>query len=275
MTDAPATKKPRRSVEADEGRVHTASANDDNSNALDLKQRMLDHSSIAKAVRVFTHHFQLQNAREGIFNADATSSSSHTPRQVAEFYCEFMTLKVLEEDHDAATAKFSPGVIVDEFWHLHVLDTAGYSAFFADVTSNGEMVHHDLEKSMDPAEGIRRREKATAKAYTETFGEACPFFSWDEIGLNSSDDDDDDELGDGHSFNIAIRTLTGSRISIDVKSDTTVRDVKLMITDERGIPVDLQRLIFNEKQLEDEQLLSECGVKKEATLHLVQKLCGC
>ena len=106
---------------------------------------MLEHESIAKAKRVYQQ-------QEHAFDAEG----------IADEYCEFMVLKILSGDFSATNAKLSPGGAVDAFWHFHILDTVGYSAFFKAVLPPlGPMVHHDAEKSQDSQAEIGARQEKT------------------------------------------------------------------------------------------------------------------
>lgn len=49
---------------------------------------------------------------------------------------------------------------------------------------------------------------------------------------------------------IFVKGLRGETSTLDVNFDYTVADIKYMITDKRGIPAALQRLIFGGRQLE-------------------------
>ena len=105
---------------------------------------MLHHDSIAKANKVLM----------------ASNTAAVHPETIDEMYCEFMTLKIMNEDYDASKAQLSPGGIVDQFWHTHVLDTAGYASFFWDI-NDGDIVHHDALKSLDSDELIDERQEKT------------------------------------------------------------------------------------------------------------------
>ena len=122
-----------------------------------MKQSMLNHESIAKAKKVY------EADKKRLFKGVDID-------QCAEWYCEFMTLKIMSGDYDAEKAQLSPGGIVDEFWHSHILDTMGYAKFFKDVNPpSGEMVHHDALKSQDADGAIAKRNDKTAKVSFDSF----------------------------------------------------------------------------------------------------------
>jgi hypothetical protein len=128
---------------------------------------MLQHDSIAKAKKVLV----------------ASNTASVCPDNIDEMYCEFMTLKIMSGDYDASKAQLSPGGTVDQFWHTHVLDTAGYASFFWDI-NDGDMVHHDVLKSLDSDELIEKRQEKTRSVSFFLFGICCIFVYLFKYNMN-------------------------------------------------------------------------------------------
>jgi ubiquitin C len=77
--------------------------------------------------------------------------------------------------------------------------------------------------------------------------------------------------GGGQFF---VKTLTGKTICISLSDGLTVRQVKEEIQKLEQIPIDQQRLVFQGKQLEDNDTLKYYEVGPNATVHLVLRLRG-
>jgi len=78
---------------------------------------------------------------------------------------------------------------------------------------------------------------------------------------------------DEGSMQIFLRTLTGRTITLSVNPSTSIKDLKRMVYDKEGIPIDMQRLIYGCGQLND-GTLSDYNIQREATLHLTSRLLG-
>ena len=73
---------------------------------------------------------------------------------------------------------------------------------------------------------------------------------------------------------IFIKTLTGKTITLDVDRQDTVIQVKRKLQNKSGYMVDKQRLIFAGYQLENDWTLEQYNIRRESTIHLVQRLRG-
>lgn len=76
-------------------------------------------------------------------------------------------------------------------------------------------------------------------------------------------------------IHITVLTLDGKEIPLEVKSTNTVDDVKKKIKEKIGTPVDMQRLLFEQKHLANNAAtLSECNIIGDSNLYLVRNLEG-
>ena len=73
---------------------------------------------------------------------------------------------------------------------------------------------------------------------------------------------------------IYIKTLTGKIIIITTSSDEPISAIKARIKEKEDIPVQVQRLIFAGKQLEDWKTPADYNIKKASVLHLVLRTRG-
>ena len=70
---------------------------------------------------------------------------------------------------------------------------------------------------------------------------------------------------------ISIAQTRGMTLTLDVEPSDTTNAVKQKIQDVEGTPVDLQRLIFAGRELDGECTLSDYGIMRESTLHLIRR----
>ena len=73
---------------------------------------------------------------------------------------------------------------------------------------------------------------------------------------------------------IFVKTLTGKTITLEVEDGDFVQSIKSKLEDRTGIPLEVQRLIYGGKELEDERSVSDYDIVSESTLHFVIRLLG-
>ena len=69
-----------------------------------------------------------------------------------------------------------------------------------------------------------------------------------------------------------VKGITGTTITISCLNDIKIRDLKNLISNEIGKDVYMIRLLFKNRELEDESFLNEMGIENETTLYYMIKL---
>ena len=75
-------------------------------------------------------------------------------------------------------------------------------------------------------------------------------------------------------YQLFVKLPTGKTTTLDVKAGETISNVKRLIQDKEGIPMNQQRLIFTDKKLKNIKTLSDYKIQKENTLQLLLRIRG-
>ncbi|QLG74512.1 hypothetical protein HG535_0G03950 [Zygotorulaspora mrakii] len=73
---------------------------------------------------------------------------------------------------------------------------------------------------------------------------------------------------------IKVKTLTGKEIAVSLNNEDPIYRIKELLEEKEGIPPSQQRLIFQGKQISDEQTVSSAKLENGMQLHLVLTLRG-
>jgi ubiquitin len=83
-----------------------------------------------------------------------------------------------------------------------------------------------------------------------------------------------DEASGGQPLQVFVKTVTGKTMTVDVQPTDTVDTVRQAIQTKEGIPSNHQRLIFNGRQLKQEETIAESGLQNHSQVHMVLRLLG-
>ena len=75
-------------------------------------------------------------------------------------------------------------------------------------------------------------------------------------------------LADNNLFEITAKTMTGRILTIQVRPNDTVLDIKKEIYKQHCIPLDQQQLSFKGVRLQDDKLVYECGIEENAHISI-------
>ena len=83
-----------------------------------------------------------------------------------------------------------------------------------------------------------------------------------------------ENVNPGELFEIYVKTLTGSRITLQVAESFTIADVKAAVEVQEDIPARNQKLVFSGKTLNEEESLKSAGIPPGGTIFLIILLRG-
>ena len=84
-----------------------------------------------------------------------------------------------------------------------------------------------------------------------------------------------DDLPADHDIAIHVTFLSGKTITLDVKANDTINNVKAKIQEKEGIPPKQQRLTFDGLELVNAATLFDYNIQQGSTLQCVVSSCTC
>lgn len=229
--------------------------------------------------------------------------------KLVELVRQMLIIKVMRKDFFARI--FSPpSTEVDEAWHAIILETELYEEICMTL-SGKRMIHHRISGALDDEKEKSDRRERMRQEMTRVFGTV---FESDEKKESNSEIEAKKEVnnevnkelenevqqeksvenprhnrcecgfpGDrysgcefyGSGISLFVKDLSGRTHTIDCCRHITVLYLKGMIRDKTTTPIDIQRLIYAGKTLDNNKRLSDYGIKQESLIHVLSMLRGC
>lgn len=200
-------------------------------------------------------------------------------------YHKFILCKLESEDFEVAVNgrfRLSPTSAIDEVWHDHMLRPVCYFAYMKWLCSgkpNVSIIDHNPDFENDSEAEIYQRLQRTKEVWRNLFGDEMEAVTTIDIVVptcrNSSLVVTGAASQSSREISFIVKSRTGKRISLNASLSTSILEVKEMIQDKEGIPVDQQRLTFDERELLDDDTLENCGVVEASVIDLIMRLRGC
>lgn len=165
-------------------------------------------------------------------------------------YVRFLELKITETDY--AGKHFSPSLIIDEIWHIHILNTARYKKdckeIHAEVANNRafQFIHHSTERARDPPEVIQNRRDHFLVNYQQKYNTPPPDDIWKNVTLEKP------------------LVFCGNCVACKVNAHYKTHKAQ-----------NEQRIIYSGKQLYGSYTLKYYNIERESILDVVLRWRGC
>jgi len=194
-------------------------------------------------------------------------------KKVLRAYKQFLVLKAEGDDFDAT--KLSPPPLVDEMWHLHVLDTKRYQRQC--LQAFDRVIHHDPDGGAD-AVARATRIGSTHLALTKRFGNSFSkrIWCWTEPPPSKDPVESPTKI-----LWIRLRDQTGAETWYKIKTTTNLDKVFIAYAELMGVNatslrflVDGTRVNYGDK-LTPESVLMEDGEVVAYQIDVMPEQQGC
>ena len=158
-------------------------------------------------------------------------------KQLIEEYKKFLVIKVISKDTQCPL-NLSPSSLIDQVWHEHILHTAKYREA---CTALGVFIDHDPSGATEEDDKREERLLLTKTHYSLIFNTKAPSKFWELMFEQHPDDIPTPKYTRNFevkvskrkrlrgSMQIFVISLTGKRITLEVKPSESIESVKLKV----------------------------------------------
>lgn len=185
-------------------------------------------------------------------------------------YHKFLKL-LIENDNNNNIDKLSPSYYIDQIWHEHILNISNYVTVCNIMC--GYLIHHYPENSFLINRPLySKRFDQTIALYQKNYGNINPilFEIWKPLEIYY-----DNIPRKKYNLTIFVKLLSGPTITVTVDNNASILDIKKIIAQKCNYSEICCNLLWCGQQLQDDQIVTEYGIRDQSTLHHVRRLSGC
>lgn len=181
-------------------------------------------------------------------------------------YHKFLKLLV-ENNNNNNVDKLSPSYYINQIWREHIINISNYITVCNIMC--GFVLHYYPEKSFlvnNPT--YTERFDRTITLYQKKFGNIHPtlFEIWKPLPIYY-----DNKPRKQYQLSIIVKQLDASTITIDIKSDSLICDIKKIIAQKTNCHQHSIQLILYGKPLADNKTVSYYGIQCYSILHYISQ----
>lgn len=257
---------------------------------------MMTRSRIAKTNKVNAHRvLGLVRAHVNASTLAARLPTWTTPNRddLVDAYLHFLTLQVVYYNQCGVfPMHWSPSLIIDSVWHLHILDVCQY---YKDCMALcGTLIPHLVDNQDLPPVTKQYRRSLTSAYYRAQFEEEPPIEYWQTIPVTEPAVASVADIA--QVFALVLPLVSAAQPHLDIMqifarvcdsdsrtytlqctANDTIAQLKMKIVAKLASPTrecDI-RIIFSGQQPPDSHTVAMCNITKESTIQVLYRLRGC